>query len=198
MLRKLLTFGTSICLCLGIFTAPVHAEEEKKFISTNSITTIKTEEEIKADLDSQVMKDYPEYAGLIKARATETITNIVGEPESRYVDLGDAAGQPDYGYSFNTGGYVYWTDGGYTIDVSVGYSWGPVGLSLTTGKMSATVTGVSAYCPPNLRCKLNVGRDVEIQRYEYWLRDTSTGNTQYLGIYNTITTNTIYFNIYEI
>ena len=197
MLRKLLTFGTSICLCLGIFTAPVHAEEEKDYTSTNSITTIKTEEEIKADLDLQVMEDYPEYAGLIKARATETITNKLGNPETRYANLGDAGGQPANGYIFNTGGYIYWADGGYNVNVNINFSWGLVGLSVSAGKASSSVTGLGAYCPPNVRCKLNIGKDITVQRYEYWLRDTSTGNTQYLGVYNTITAQTVHLNIYE-
>lgn len=100
-------------------------------------------------------------------------STLIGTTYKYEANIGWARNQPVNGVSFSNGGYIYWQDGN-SIDTDISFSLGGsiFSVGVSAGVRAGGVTGYSAWCPANTRCKLKVFKDLKIQR---WYVETNLG-----------------------
>lgn len=90
--------------------------------------------------------------------------------------LGAAGGQPSKGVSFQTGGMIYWQEGGSstTFNISVGNSVANVSVGI--GDVTEGVTQYGLYVPAGGRYKMGVTKTIEVRKYEIVKRLRGSNN----------------------
>lgn len=139
-----------LCLtCVASFGVPVYARE----LDTKAVTA-QASEKVAVSPRAHNMEYYK------KKLDTEVVVK----------DLGAAGGQPSKGVSFETGGNIYWQDGGSSksFNISVGNSVANVSVGI--GDVTEGVTSYSLYVPAGRRYKMGVIKTIEAREYEIFTR----------------------------
>ena len=143
-------------MCVASFSVPAYARE----LDTKA-ETLQTTEEIPISKSAHNM----EYKK--KKLNTKTVVK----------DLGEAGGQPSKGVSFQTGGHIYWQDGGssQTYYIAVGNSVANVSVGI--GDVAEGVTSYSLDVPAGrTRYKMGVTKTIEVREYEIFTRLAGSSN----------------------
>lgn len=145
-----------LCLtCVASFGVPVYARE----LDTKAVT-VQANEKVAVSPSAHNMEYY-------KKRLDKKVV---------VKDLGAAGGQPSKGVSFETGGYIYWQDGGSSTSFTISFGNSVANVSVGIGDVTEGVSSYSLYVPAGRRYKMGVKKTIVASEYEVFTRLKGSSN----------------------